>query len=179
MDSLQQLLADLFGENVSFFSSLWDIIQGFLLFGGGIVAMIYRHRDTVSRAKVLLKSEEVETISKKLNTFQVSSSKELEQVKEVVTYMADMLVTLSLSSPVLLDKAKQQIAGYAQEIKQINGVELEPITQKIIEAVTKVEKATDVLKVETVKIEAKAEQLVQEVKKTEQTVEQIINSIPL
>lgn len=179
MDSLQQLITQLFGGDVSFFSSLWDIIQGFILVGGGVVAMIYRHKDTVSRAIAKVKTSEVDKLAHDLNLVKKDVVKEVYQIKESVTYMADMLVTLSLSSPVLLDKAKQQIAGYAQQIKQIQGVELEPITQKIIEAVTKPVSTQDVLKVEAQKIEEQSKSLQAEVKETEETVEEIINSIPL
>ena len=179
MDSFQELLASLFGGDVSFFSSLWDIIQGFILFGGGVVAMIYRHKDTVSRAIAKVKTGEVDKLSHELVLIKKDVVKEVGQIKESVTYMADMLVTLSLSSPVLLDKAKQQIAGYAQQIKQIQGVELETITQKIIEAVIKPQPTQEVLKIETQKIEEKAQVLKEEVKVVKETVEEIINSIPL
>ena len=119
MDSLQELLASLFGGDVSFFSSLWDIIQGFILFGGGVVAMIYRSRDTVSRAIARVKTTEVEKLSGELNGLKVGVHSEVNEIKEVVTYMADMMVTMSLASPVLLDKAKQKIAGYAEQISCI------------------------------------------------------------
>lgn len=179
MESLQQLLASLFGGDVSFFSSLWDIIQGFILVGGGVVAMVYRHRDTVSRAIAKVKTGEVDQLTQELKLVKKDVTNEVYQIKESVTYMADMLVTLSLASPVLLDKAKQQIAGYAEQIKHIQGVELEPVTQKIIEAITKAPSTQEVLKVETEKIEAESQVLNEEVKETEETVEDIINSIPL
>lgn len=178
MESIQELLASLFGGDVSFFSSLWDIIQGFLLVGGGIVAMIYRSRDTVSRAIAKVKSTEVEKLSSEIVNVKKGVDVEVKELKEVITYMADMLVTLSLASPVLLDKAKQQIAGYAQEIKKINHIELEPLTAKIIDAVTKTETKEVLAKAEAV-IEQKAAEIKEEVKATEASVTEIINSIKL
>ena len=177
--SLQEFLLSLFGGDAALFSSFWDIIQGVILIGGGIVAMIYRHRDTVSRAVAKLKTDEVETLSKKLNTLQSSSSKELAQVKDVVTYMADIMVTLSLASPVLLDKAKQQIVGYAQEIKNINGVELEGVTKDIIAAIKQEPASQTTLQEETKVIVEEVKELKNEVKATEETIEDIITTIPL
>jgi len=178
-ESLQELILSLFGGDAALFSSIWDIIQGVILIGGGVVAMIYRHRDTVSRAVVKLKNDEVETLSKKLNTLQSSSSKELAQVKDVVTYMADIMVTLSLASPVLLDKAKQQIVGYAQEIKNISGIELEGVTKDIIAAIKQEPTTQTTLQEETKVIVEEVKELKEEVKATEETVEDIISSIPL
>jgi flagellar motor protein MotB len=178
-ESLQELLLSLFGGDAALFSSIWDIIQGVILLGGGVIAMIYRHRDTVSRAIVKLKNEEVESLGKKLNTLQSSNSKELSQVKDVVTYMADIIVTLSLASPVLLDKAKQQIIGYAHEIKNINGVELEPLTEELIEALKEEPTSQTTLQEEKEVIAEEVKELKEEVKATEETVEDIINSIPL
>ncbi len=179
MESIQQLLADLFGGDVSFFSSLWDIVQGFLLVGGGIVAMIYRSRDTLSRAIAKVKTGEVDKLTQEIVTVKKGVDLEVKELKEVVTYMADMLVTLSLASPVLLDKAKQQIAGYAQEIKKISHVELEPVTLKIIEAINKTTEPKVVLAKAEAVIEQKAEAIQKEVKATEASVTDIINSIKL
>ena len=83
MESIQQLLADLFGGDVSFFSSLWDIVQGFLLVGGGIVAMIYRSRDTLSRAIAKVKTGEVDKLTQEIVT--VKKGVDLE-VKELRTF---------------------------------------------------------------------------------------------
>jgi hypothetical protein len=179
MESIQQLLADLFGGDVSFFSSLWDIVQGFLLVGGGIVAMIYRSRDTLSRAIAKVKTGEVDKLTQEIVTVKKGVDLEVKELKEVVTYMADMLVTLSLASPVLLDKAKQQIAGYAQEIKKISHVELEPVTLKIIETINKTTEPKVVLAKAEAVIEQKAEAIQKEVKATEASVTDIINSIKL
>jgi hypothetical protein len=179
MESIQQLLADLFGGDVSFFSSLWDIVQGFLLVGGGIVAMIYRSRDTLSRAIAKVKTGEVDKLTQEIVTVKKGVDLEVKELKEVVTYMADMLVTLSLASPVLLDKAKQQIAGYAHEIKKISHVELEPVTLKIIEAINKTTEPKVVLAKAEAVIEQKAEAIQKEVKATEASVTDIINSIKL
>ena len=178
MDSLQELLASLFGGDVSFFSSLWDIIQGFILFGGGVVAMIYRSRDTVSRAIARVKTTEVEKLSGELNGLKVGVHSEVNEIKEVVTYMADMMVTMSLASPVLLDKAKQKIAGYAEQIKLIKGVDLEESTKEIIKAVVGSPIAST-LKQEEMKIEVKAQAISEEIKKAEETVKDLINRIPL
>lgn len=179
MESIQELLASLFGGDVSFFSSLWDIIQGFLLVGGGIVAMIYRSKDTVSRAIAKVKSGEVDKLTTEIVSVKKGVEVEVKELKEVVTYMADMLVTLSLASPVLLDKAKQQIAGYAQEIKKISHIELEPMTAKIIDAINKSTEPKVVLAKAEAIIEQKAEAIKQEVKATEASVTDIINSIKL
>lgn len=176
--TIQEFLVGLFGGDVSFFSSLWDIIQGFILVGGGVVAMIYRHRDTVSRAVAKVKSSEVDKLSGELNVMKVGVHNEVAEIKEVVTYMADMMVTMSLASPVLLDKAKQKIAGYAEQIKKIKGVELEAATQEIIKAVVGAPVATT-LKQEETKIEIKAQEIKEEIKKAEETVKDLINRIPL
>ena len=176
--SIQELLASLFGGDVSFFSSLWDIIQGFILVGGGVVAMIYRHRDTVSRAIAKVKTNEVEKLSNEISVVKEDVHKEVGQIKEVVTYMADMMVTMSLASPVLLDKAKQKIAGYAEQIKQIKGVELEAATQEIINAVVNAP-IVNTLKQEETKIEIKAQEIKEEIKKADETVKDLINRIPL
>jgi hypothetical protein len=178
-ESLQELLLSLFGGDAVLFSSFWDIIQGVILIGGGVVAMIYRHRDTVSRAVVKLKSQEVESLSKKLETTQVKSTQELHKVTEIITYLADIIVTLSLASPVLMDKAKQQIVGYAQEIKNINGVELEGVTQDIINAIKQAPQVEKVLVEETKVITEETKELKEEVKATEETVEDIISALPL
>lgn len=167
MESIQELLAGLFGGDVSFFSSLWDIIQGFVLIGGGIIAMIYRHRDTVSKAIAKMKTGEVDKLTA-----------ELKAIKDSNAYLADMVVTLALASPVLSQKAKEQIALYAQGIKEIRGLELEPVTNEIIKAAlssenkeTLVEKKEEILK--------EAEALEKEVQIAEDRVEDIISSIPL
>ena len=167
MESMQQLLADLFGGDVSFFSSLWDIIQGFILFGGGIVAMIYRHRDTVSRAVAKLKTGEVDKITQ-----------ELSAIKDSNAYLADMVVTLSMASPVLSQKAKEQIALYAQGIKQIKGLELEPVTNEIIKAALNTN-VVSTLKEEAKVIIEKAELIKKEIVEQGATVKDIIESLPL
>ncbi len=167
MESIQQLLADLFGGDVSFFSSLWDIIQGFILFGGGIVAMIYRHRDTVSRAVAKLKTGEVDKITQ-----------ELSAIKDSNAYLADMVVTLSMASPVLSQKAKEQIALYAQGIKQIKGLELEPVTNEIIKAALNTN-VVSTLKEEAKVIVDKAELIKKEIVEQGATVKDIIESLPL
>jgi hypothetical protein len=167
MESIQQLLADLFGGDVSFFSSLWDIIQGFILFGGGIVAMIYRHRDTVSRAVAKLKTGEVDKITQ-----------ELSAIKDSNAYLADMVVTLSMASPVLSQKAKEQIALYAQGIKQIKGLELEPVTNEIIKAALNTN-VVSTLKEEAKVIVEKAELIKKEIVEQGATVKDIIESLPL
>lgn len=167
MESIQELLAGLFGGDVSFFSSLWDIIQGFVLIGGGVIAMIYRHRDTVSKAIAKMKTGEVDKLTQ-----------ELKAIRDSNAYLADMVVTLALASPVLSQKAKEQIALYAQGIKDIRGIELEPLTNEIIKAAlssgskeTLVEKKEEIIK--------EAEALEKEVKIAEDRVEDIISSIPL
>lgn len=167
MESIQELLAGLFGGDVSFFSSLWDIIQGVVLIGGGVVAMIYRHRDTVSKAIARMKTGEVDKLTQ-----------ELTAIKDSNAYLADMVVTLSLASPVLSQKAKEQIAIYARGIKEIKGLELEPVTNEIINAVTntKVEKT---LKEEAEVILQKTEVITKEIVQQGETVKDIIESIPL
>jgi hypothetical protein len=177
--SLQEFLLGLFGGDAALFSSIWDIIQGVILIGGGIVAMIYRHRDTVSRAIVKMKTEEVETLSTKLETVQKQSSQDLNKVKDTIAYLADIIVTLSLVSPVLLDKAKQQIAGYALEIKNINGIELEGVTKDIIAAIKDAPATKVTIQEETKVITEEVKELKEEVKATEETIEDIISTIPL
>ncbi len=167
MESIQELLASLFGGDVSFFSSLWDIIQGFLLVGGGVVAMIYRHRDTVSRAIAKVKSSDVDKITN-----------ELSAIKDSNAYLADMVVTLSLASPVLSQKAKEQIAIYAQGIKQIKGLELEPVTNDIIKAALNKD-VVKTLKEEAEVIVQKTEAITKSIVKQGETVKDIIESIPL
>lgn len=167
MESIQELLASLFGGDVSFFSSLWDIIQGFLLVGGGVVAMIYRHRDTVSRAIAKVKSSDVDKITN-----------ELSAIKDSNAYLADMVVTLSLASPVLSQKAKEQIAIYAQGIKQIRGLELEPVTNDIIKAALNKD-VVKTLKEEAEVIVQKTEAITKSIVKQGETVKDIIESIPL
>lgn len=177
--SLQEFILSLFGGDAALFSSLWDIIQGVILIGGGIVAMIYRNRATLSRAVAKVKSDEVETINTKLNQIQVSTNKDMSQLKEVVTYMADIIVTLSLASPVLLDKAKQQIAGYAQEIKNINGIQLEGVTKDIIAAIKEAPASKVTIQEEAKVIAKEVIELKEEVKSNEETVADIISTIPL
>jgi hypothetical protein len=167
MESIQQLLASLFGGDVSFFSSLWDIIQGFILFGGGVVAMIYRHRDTVSRAIAKVKTNDVDKITQ-----------ELSAIKDSNAYLADMVVTLSLASPVLAQRAKEQIALYAQGIKQIKGLELEPVTNDIIKAALNKD-VVKTLKEEAEVIVQKTEAITKSIVKQGETVKDIIESIPL
>lgn len=177
--SLQEFLLSLFGGDAALFSSFWDIIQGVILIGGGIVAMIYRHRDTVSRAVVKLKSDEVGTLSTKLETVQKESAQDLTKVKDTVAYLADIIVTLSLASPVLLDKAKQQIAGYALEIKNINGIELESVTKDIIAAIKDAPATKVTIQEQSKVIVEEVKELQKEVKATEETIEDIITTIPL
>jgi hypothetical protein len=177
--SLQEFLLSLFGGDAALFSSIWDIIQGIILIGGGTIAMIYRHRDTVSRAVAKLKTDEVVTLSSRLEGVQKQSSQELNKVKDTVSYLADIIVTLSLASPVLLDKAKQQIAGYASEIKNINGIELEGITKDIISAIKEGPSPKVTIQEETKVIIEEVKELKEEVKATEATIEDIISTIPL
>jgi hypothetical protein len=167
MESIQELLASLFGGDVSFFSSLWDIIQGFILFGGGVVAMIYRHRDTVSKAIARVKTSEVDKLTQ-----------ELGAIKDSNAYLADMIVTLSMSSPVLSQKAKEQIAIYAKGIKEIKGLELEPITNEIIKAALNIN-TVSTLKEEAEVIVEKAQVIQKEIVKQGETVKDIIESLPL
>jgi uncharacterized protein YukE len=179
MESLQELLLQLFGGDVSFFGSIWDIVQGFLVIGTTGVALFYRHQHTFSKALAHLKAGEVEKLGQELQGVKEDVVTEVDKIKETVTYIADILVTLSLASPVLLDKAKQTIAGYAEQIKGISGVELESVTEKIVQAVQTSGQAQETLQAETTKIEEAAEEAQEELKETEETVEEIINSIPL
>lgn len=179
MESLQALLFELFGGDLSFFNSIWDLIQGFLVIGSTVIAFVYRQKNTFSKALAQVKAGEVEQLKESLTAIKTDVVGEVDKIKETVTYIADILVTLSLTSPVLLDKAKQTIAGYAEQIKGINGVELESITQKIIGAVQTSGHSEQTLQTETAKIEEEAAQAEETIKETEETVEEIINSIPL
>lgn len=167
MESIQELLVGLFGGDVSFFSSLWDIIQGVVLIGGGVVAMIYRHRDTVSKAIARLKTGEVDKLTQ-----------ELSAIKDSNAYLADMVVTLSLASPVLSQKAKEQIAIYARGIKEIRGLELEPVTNEIIKATLET-KPVVTLKEAAETIQIKAEETQKQIVEQGEAVKDIIESLPL
>jgi uncharacterized protein YukE len=179
MESLQALLFELFGGDLSFFNSIWDLIQGFLVIGSTIIAFVYRQKHNFSNALAQVKAGEVDKLAENLTTIKNDVVSEVDKIKETVTYIADILVTLSLTSPVLLDKAKQTIAGYAEQIKVIAGVELESITQKIIAATQVSGKSEQTLQSETAKIEQEAAAAEEAIKETEETVEEIINSITL
>jgi hypothetical protein len=179
MESLQALLLELFGGDISFFNSIWDLIQGFLIVGSTIIAFVYRQKNNFAKALSQVKAGEVDKLAANLAAIKTDVNQEVGKIKETVTYIADILVTLSLTSPVLLDKAKQTIAGYAEQIKGIAGVELESITQKIVAATQNSGKSEQTLQAETLKIEEQAKVAEEAIKQTEETVEEIINSIPL
>jgi hypothetical protein len=179
MESLQALLLELFGGDISFFNSIWDLIQGFLIVGSTVIAFVYRQKNNFAKALSQVKAGEVDKLAANLVAIKTDVTQEVEKIKETVTYIADILVTLSLTSPVLLDKAKQTIAGYAEQIKGIAGVELESITEKIVAATQNSGKSEQILQAQTVKIEEEAKVAEEGIKKTEETVEEIINSIPL
>jgi hypothetical protein len=84
-----------------------------------------------------------------------------------------------LSSPVIGEKAKQQIIAYAEALKEEAKIILEPVTEQIVKLVKETEEPQKVLAQEIAAIEQTSTEIKKEIKETGETVKDIIESIPL
>jgi hypothetical protein len=124
MDIQVWLVENLFGGNAALFTSIWDIVQGV---GLVVIAAFYKFYQ--------VKATKVEGLFTKHSAEYNNITKEFHAIQGSVTASADILITMTLASASLDATAKQKIVGYAETLKQTNGITVNDATAKLIEAV--------------------------------------------
>lgn len=123
MESVQQIIENLFGGAITV-----DKITTILV---AIFAVVKSFTEWRAKAKLIKADKELSSADKKISAMQT----ELNKLKESNSYLADIIVTVFLASNTLDDTVKKQIANYATTMEKIAAVNLEPMTNKVIDAI--------------------------------------------
>lgn len=123
MESVQQIIETLFGGPITV-----DKITTILV---AIFAVIKSVTEWRAKTKLIKADKELSSADKKISAME----KEITQLKESNAYLADIIVTVFLSSNTLDDTVKKRIVDYSTTMQKIAKVDLEPMTSKLIDVI--------------------------------------------
>lgn len=197
MGSIQEMITNWFGGEITGFSSIADVVQFVFVIGAGILSLYFRNKSTVDTALAKLKVgetdaavKEISLLKAQLNTSQEIALKdqaamykqqqtELLATRESNAYLADILITMTMASPVLGDAAKKQIAAYGEHIRELSGIELESTTLKILNAVKNAPAIGQIVEEKQAEIMNVAAKTQETINTAEETVQSILEKIQL
>lgn len=123
MESVHQIIENLFGGSVTI-----DKIVTILV---AVFAVVKSFTEWRAKVKLIKADKELSSADMKL----AAMKEELNQLKESNSYLADIIVTVFLSSNTLDDTVKKRIVDYATTMEKISSIDLEPMTRKVIETI--------------------------------------------
>lgn len=146
--SVDQIINLIFGGNVS--------IQAIITLLVPIYAVIMSICEWRAKVKLIKADKQLTSADKKLD----AQAEELNQVKESIKYLGDMICTAYLANVNVDENTKKAIAVSATKLEQVADIKLSEMTGKLIDTVTEYVPGTN--------IEKEKENIVAEVKATEE-----------
>lgn len=175
--SIQEIIQNLFGGEIVVFGSVWDIIISLFFGAAGIFAIIYKKKKIFSDAMAKFQENKADSIQLVMaKTIDLFANK-FTNVDLALSYFADIMVTIALSSPVLSEAAKKQISMQAALIKELDGIKMETVTEALLAAMKQsVEKEYTEKKEEILQT---ADAVQEKIEATEDTIASIIDQVEI
>ena len=125
MPDLGQLIQDLFGGQIT----VSDISTLLVV----IFAVIKSFTEWSAKKKLIKADKELSSADEKLN----AQKKELEQCKQCLSLVCNIVATAYLSSNTIDDTTKKKIASYTIKAEEIANIDLTSMTVQLLDTVTK------------------------------------------
>jgi hypothetical protein len=154
MESLEQIIETLFGGSISV-----DKITTILV---AIFAVIKAFTEWHAKKKLIIADKELSSADKKL----AAQEKELQETKQCVSLLCNVMTTAFLASNTLDDTAKKKIAAYTLKAEEISNIDLTSMTVQLIDTVNTYIPGTN--------LNDKKEAIKAEVKSTEEVLDKAI-----
>lgn len=124
MESLEQIINWIFGGSVDA-SKIISILVA-------VYAVIKSITEWIAKKKLLQATQQETTTQKKLQ----EAKEDINTLKGCVSMLSDVVLTAYLSSNTIPEEVKKQLGHIGAKLNKAAGVDLEPVTSKLIEVVT-------------------------------------------
>lgn len=123
MPELSELLASLFGGQITV-----DKLTTMLV---AIFALIKSFTEWFAKKKLIAADKELSSTDKKL----AAQKTELEECKQCISLLCNIIVTAYLSSNTVDDTTKKKIAAYSLKAEEVSKIDLTSMTTQLIDTV--------------------------------------------
>ena len=123
MESVQQIIETIFGGSITADKIITILVAVF--------ALVKSVTEWKAKAKLIAADKELSAADKNISEMQ----KQVNHLKESNAYLADIIVTVFLTSNTLDDTVKKRIVDYATTMEKIAEVDLEKMTTKVIDTI--------------------------------------------
>ena len=156
MPELSELLASLFGGQITV-----DKLTTMLV---AIFALVKSFTEWFAKKKLIAADKELSSTDKKL----AAQKTELEECKQCISLLCNIIVTAYLSSNTVDDTTKKKIAAYSLKAEEVSKIDLTSMTTQLIDTVNNHIPGANLNQIK--------ESIVAEVKSTEEVLDKSIES---
>lgn len=151
MESVQSIIEVLFGGQIT--------VQGIIALLMPIYTIIISIVEWRSKVKLIKADKQLTSADQKLD----AQREELDNVKQGMKYLGDIICTAYLSNPNVDENTKKKIAVAATNLEKVSDIKLSEMTEELINVVTDYIPGTN--------IEEKKEDIIAEVKAAEELID--------
>lgn len=151
MESVQSIIEVLFGGQIT--------VQGIIALLMPIYTIIISIVEWRSKVKLIKADKQLTSADQKLD----AQREELDNVKQGMKYLGDIICTAYLSNPNVDENTKKKIAVAATNLEKVSDIKLSEMTEELINVVTDYIPGTN--------IEEKKEDIIAEVKASEELID--------
>lgn len=151
MESVQSIIEVLFGGQIT--------MQGIIALLMPIYTIVISIVEWRSKVKLIKADKQLTSADQKLD----AQREELDNVKQGMKYLGDIICTAYLSNPNVDENTKKKIAVAATNLEKVSDIKLSGMTEELINVVTDYIPGTN--------IEEKKEDIIAEVKASEELID--------
>ena len=156
MPELEQIIELIFGGSITADKVITILVA--------IFAVIKSFTEWFAKKRLILADKELSSADKKLAT----QSKEIEECKQCISLLCNVMTTAYLSSNTIDDTTKKKIAAYTLKAEEVSKIDLTSMTTQLIDTVNKHIPGTT--------LNEKKESIQAEVKSVEEVLDKAIES---